>query len=138
MRSSLIYLALVGLPLVALIGIMKVGERIVPPKFVGGVWHIEADFASTCRPPSSMEITQSGIVLDLYVGDIHGDARIRGDRIASSAISLADGCAGEWQIDARVTDAENMAGHLRPLECDTCSAIAITAKRSADAELEEL
>lgn len=137
MRSSLIYLLLVGVPLAALIGVMHLGERIVPPAYVGGVWLVEADSLSGCRPPSELEIVQSGIVLDLYLGEIRSAARMKDDRIRSSPHNLANGCAGEWQIDARVVDAEHLAGSWVPVECDTCSAIAFTAEKAAGVEPEE-
>jgi hypothetical protein len=41
MRSLLLYVFLVGVPGLAIFGVLRVGERLRSPIFVGGIWNVE-------------------------------------------------------------------------------------------------
>jgi hypothetical protein len=49
MRTILIYIILVGLPIAGLYGILHIGERLEAPLFVGGAWRISDEFVQTLQ-----------------------------------------------------------------------------------------
>src|SRR5437867_885313 len=79
MRPVLLYMFLVGVPVLAVSGNLRVGERLRPPIFVGGTWNIEqtantgTDFScgdSLISPNRTvLTISQSGSHLTLMLND---------------------------------------------------------------------
>jgi len=73
------YILLVGIPLLGLLAILRAGERLTPPRYLGGAWTLEADFTSlanqACRNLFSslrqpfLSISQSGPALDLTLNN---------------------------------------------------------------------
>jgi len=61
MKSSLLYLLPVGLPVVALKGVVRLGQHITSPTYVGGLWRtIEASTTrETCNSPG-FRVDRSG------------------------------------------------------------------------------
>lgn len=45
------YLLMVGIPLLGLVGILRVGSHLTAPLSVGGRWNVEADFKSLASSP---------------------------------------------------------------------------------------
>lgn len=78
MKSVLLYLLLVGLPLLGIVGVLHVGEQLKPPAFLGGTWSIQvsreaADLASCGDLPTrfdraTLTVSQSGSSLILTLG----------------------------------------------------------------------
>jgi hypothetical protein len=77
MKSALLYLVLVGIPIVGVFGIVRLGRDLKPPISVGGVWNIEGsprpagvlpcnNFGSD---PLILTISQSGSHLALKFND---------------------------------------------------------------------
>ncbi len=76
---ALTYLGLVGIPLLALMGILRAGSHLNPPMSVGGPWNVESDFASLASAPCgtllsearqpAFEIKQSGQDLTVTLND---------------------------------------------------------------------
>lgn len=65
MKSVLIYLALVVIPVAGVIGVLRVGRNITPPPYVGGTWAVTIRSDSTCHSPTltdsvTMAVSQSG------------------------------------------------------------------------------
>lgn len=65
MKGVLIYLVLVGIPVAGVIGVLRVGRRIVPPPYVGGTWAVTIIGDTTCQAPPAgdsltMVVSQSG------------------------------------------------------------------------------
>lgn len=76
-KLVVVYLFLVGIPLLGLLAILRAGESLTPPQSVGGSWKLEADFSplanKACRDlllnvkQPFLSISQSGpsVVLTL-------------------------------------------------------------------------
>lgn len=148
MRSGLLYLVLIGIPVVALIGVIRIGERIAPPPYVGGVWRITEEAGSlpeeACRlfgaAPIDMEITQSGTVLDMDFGGappVRARARFRGGAVRAERLQGAPACADGWVLEARLDSPTHMTGSWSPAGCDTCPVRAFTATRITATETSE-
>ncbi|HEX2189634.1 MAG TPA: hypothetical protein VHG51_12080 [Longimicrobiaceae bacterium] len=98
MKPFLVYLGLVGAPLLGLLAILRAGERIVPPHHVGGRWEVAADLAAGIAricpglefPPegAAVEVSQSGARARLVLNDgarTELDAGLRGAALAGVA-----------------------------------------------------
>ncbi|HEV2175793.1 MAG TPA: hypothetical protein VGW33_01095 [Terriglobia bacterium] len=46
-----VYLGLVGVPLLGLLGVLRVGRRLAAPISVGGSWNLQADFRTLTEAP---------------------------------------------------------------------------------------
>jgi Kef-type K+ transport system membrane component KefB len=79
-RSALLtYVGLVGLPLLALVGLLRAGSTLKPPTSVGGPWNVDADFSTLSSAPCgslftdvsqpAFAITQSGQQLTLTINN---------------------------------------------------------------------
>jgi hypothetical protein len=64
MKSVLLYLLLVGIPVAGVATVLRAGRTIVPPPYVGGTWRLTMAPDSLCRvdPPDSLHmlVEQSG------------------------------------------------------------------------------
>jgi hypothetical protein len=147
MRSMLLYLVLVGAPLLGLLGILQAGERIVPPRSVGGVWELDAEsarrLAAPClslafkKEPAELVVSQSGTHLRLTFAD-----RSR----SSLAVTLGgDSLTGELKLSERATcpgatvelraqviageGHDRMLGSLRRSMCPECPVTQFEAVR---------
>src|SRR5688500_7765836 len=105
MRSLIAYLALVGLPLVGLIGVLRAGDGLEAPRSVGGVWELDPDLVRSAPPcygfsnsdlPLRMQISQSGTRAAVSFNDrleTRLSVRIEGDSIVGvGSRSGGDGC----------------------------------------------
>lgn len=149
MRSIWLYLFLVIFPLLALIGVIQVGERIVPPTFIGGVWRLTETSPNpdegACTPVRTdsdsvsrtldIEVNQSGRVLEVrFLGrpPARAQARLRGDTLVSEPLRGGTPCAPDWMLAARLEGppgAERMTGRWLPVGCETCPDRPFTATR---------
>lgn len=154
MRSVLLYVLLVGLPALAVSGVLRVGQRLQSPIFVGGSWKVERD--SSSDPHSAcghslipdravLTISQSGSKLLLrlsdedgttFAGEIH-DATITATlaRAASDASLDAQGLSGaSIQLHATVereNGLDRLLGALTVSDCPTSTVTSFRAKRQA-------
>src|SRR5262245_447819 len=78
MRSVLLYLSLVGLPIVGMVGAIHLGQGLTAPASVGGVWRVElsgpAGDIQRCNDalisePLALHINQSGRRVAISVGN---------------------------------------------------------------------
>lgn len=94
MKSLLLYLALVGLPVAGLLGILEAGSRLQAPRDVTGEWRMNAPISSSTDSepaPRTLEISQSGVYLSVTLGD--GDpmrGRLRGDTLRVVRLPVGD------------------------------------------------
>lgn len=111
MRFFLVYALLVCVPVLALLGVLRQGERLTPPISVGGEWTVEA-LEGGDDAPTRLVIEQSGPVLEVHVdGGASGRGRLVGDGIACdgpgwklAVVRLHDGrLQGTWTRGERTT-----------------------------------
>jgi hypothetical protein len=139
MRSTLVYVILVGIPVIALIGVLRIGERIPAPQYVGGKWRLEVEPSQTdaCSPPVEVEVIQSGIVLELQVEGttkLRADARLDGGVLRSQPLHGDTPCSGIWALEARLTNIDGidrLIGRWITAGCETCPSPSIRGDRIA-------
>jgi len=120
MRFVLLYAALVGLPLLGILAILRAGQNLTPPRAVAGVWKIESSLsapqAGAClaawnesdRP--QMVVSQSGPHLQVILqghSDLLMRGSIQGDTViltAMEAPDLPDVPARVLRVDAILDD----------------------------------
>src|SRR5687767_9412060 len=108
MRSVLVYLFLVGIPLAGLFGIMNVGERVVAPRPIAGNWiaverSSRAAWEPGCRTggdtdeaeqgPSDVRIVQSGARAEVFWSGLRAEefrVFLRGDTLVGKLALTAD------------------------------------------------
>lgn len=120
MRFIITYSILVGAPLVALFLILELGGSIRPPTGIGGSWQLSPGSPQD-RP--SLEVVQSGPVLELRWGDARGRGRLSGRQV--------EGRVGAWTLLATASDeAKELTGTLtRGDPADVVSFVATRARR---------
>jgi hypothetical protein len=50
-KLIVVYICLVGTPLLGLLGILRAGQHLTPPASVGGAWYLEADSGALASGP---------------------------------------------------------------------------------------
>jgi hypothetical protein len=152
MRSLLVYVFLVGIPLAGLMGILRIGERLVAPRPVAGNWIAvertsRAAWQPGCRTagdaddaeqgPSDVRIVQSGARAEITWSGVRAEkfrATLRGDTLNGKLELVGDAACpgGELTLHAVVTQVnarERITGVLTPQECPTCNSIPIDWRR---------
>ncbi|HEU4452571.1 MAG TPA: hypothetical protein VFR81_05895 [Longimicrobium sp.] len=121
MKSLLLYLAMVGLPLAGLFGILHAGSRIDAPPSVGGSWRIDAPASASTR---TIDVSQSG---EHVVVEVDG-ARLRGEVRGDSLFAAAPGrCGLRVRID-RAAEPDRLVGTMGG-SGRGCGSTAISAAR---------
>ncbi len=147
MRSISLYLVLVGAPLLGLLLILRAGERLVPPRSIGGTWELDdrsVEQLGTACPsfefrerPAVLVVAQSGTRAEVKLADRRRTSlavTLDGDSLAG-ALDLAPGrgcAAGPVAFRARVAGAagaERMTGTLGAVDCAQCPAAGFVAVR---------
>ena len=136
-KSALLYLALVGLPTLGVLGVIRLGGLITPPPAVGGTWRMEGRGAACVVPGDGVfEIVQSGEFLHVAVpGRVDLPGRlVRGTLRAEGGArdEVSPGCArGAVALRARVGQgvSERIEGTIGVPGCDGCPPEAFTAVR---------
>ena len=155
MRSVFLYLFLVGVPVLAISGVLRVGQRLRPPVFVGGTWSVErpwkTDPDSSCgyslinSERTVLTISQSGTRLLLTLNDENRttlageirDATITAAiaRLASDTSMEAQGISGaSIQLHATVereSGSDRLLGALTFDDCPTSTVTSFSAQRQA-------
>jgi hypothetical protein len=98
-KAVLLYLLLVGLPVLGVVGILRLGSRLEAPADIGGSWRAAYAPAAQLVPPCvelapegpAFDVTQSGLHAGVTLNDpsrTRLDARLRGARLWASAERL--------------------------------------------------
>jgi len=137
------YIVLVGIPVVLLIGVLRMGERIPPPPYVGGIWRLEMDAVGedSCAPPGVVEVIQSGTVLELHVDEpieMRADARLNKGILHSLPFEGESPCSGVWALEAHrrlSPGSDRLVGRWIPAGCESCPSPGFEASRVPTEEM---
>ena len=124
-KSALLYVILVGLPVLGVLGVLRVGERIVPPAAVSGQWQVERGGGTCVVPGGTFSVAQSGEFLHLSIpGRADLPARLRDGVLSASGGArdgISPGCGqSPVRIRARVGSGERMEGSAGVPGCAGC------------------
>ena len=134
MKSVVIYLILVGIPIAGVIGILRVGQRLTPPPYVGGTWAVTIRPDSGCHPTApndsvTMVVSQSGPHIAVSFDNdslpkLSGRAYGRYFRVAGSS--------GQVDLHAAVKRGEDrMRGFLIGIPCAAARKTMVNGTRVA-------
>lgn len=150
MRSILLYLALVGLPILGVLAILRLGEEIEAPPHLGGVWSASLAPAAQLVPPcvelahdsTVFRIAQSGIHVSIVLNDAARtriESRLVADRLWGRNERLPTlGTARNACPDASLELAAEvvahgrdsiLVGHLWAGGCAACEPVSFRARR---------
>lgn len=159
-KLLVVYLFLVGIPLVGLLAILRAGERLTPPQSVGGSWKLEADFSSlankACRDLLSnvkqpfLSISQSGPSVALALNNAQRTTlpgTLRNSSIsagvepttgpADNAADCIDTRAIRLQADiAKEAGQRILIGTLSIAGCPSCTPVPFRAQRQSSSSSE--
>lgn len=117
-RFAALYAVLVGVPVLALFGILRLGAGIEPPLSVGGTWRVAAVDGGALPEilggagVATFAIAQSGGRLDVTLGSGTQPASGRIDGRRLWAEHRRDG-AVRWRLDANLTGADTLTGEWK-------------------------
>ena len=144
------YILLVGLPLLGLAGVLKVGRGISAPTSIDGTWKLDADTSVLAAQPcgktissllsSSLVISQSGKTLVLTSNSASKTTAmgtLQGKDIAASfatAASSTPGCGTDSRISLAAvvdpkSDPRTLSGTLLASDCASCGSVPFHAVR---------
>jgi hypothetical protein len=150
------YILLVGLPLLGLAAVLRVGRSISPPISIDGNWRIEADASRLSTQPcgktlssfanGSLGISQSGKTLVLTFDNASRTSAmgsLDGNVIKVSSVPLRDSagdpaCGGNQSptltatVDAK-TEPKSLTGTLSVSGCASCAPVTFRAVRQPKA-----
>jgi len=146
-RIGLAYLLLVGLPVILMVGTLRVGRRIAAPFSIGGSWAVtldpvaQLDGCAGWRPDRReliAEVSQSGTSVAITLNDSRKtvlNSTLSYRRIiGSSAPVRIAGCQDmRLVIDANVASevmGRSLAGRFLLADCPGCGSIPFRASRS--------
>ena len=152
MRSVLWYIALVGIPVVAILGILRLGERLVAPRAAHGLYSVAFDSTGSGRCLSALvadhekrlSVAQSGPKLDVTFGPLELFGTIQGERINAatatkdSALLRAANCltgdsiALSGALPTRGASDTHWVGNFLFPGCTTCPSVPFRATRLPD------
>lgn len=102
LRTALIYVALVGLPVAGLVAVLQAGKRLEAPPALRGTWRVEEGAACGVRQGDTFEVVQSGqfVVVSLD-GRPPMDGRLRDGvlRARGGARSASTPGCGQGQLE---------------------------------------
>lgn len=152
-KLLIVYLCLVGIPLLGLLAILRAGERLTPPTSLGGSWKLEADFTSlasqACRDllfgikQPFLIISQSGPSIALTLnnsertilpGTVENGSLFAGSTPANDDGPISADCVDPHAIRVRAEIAKE-AGHriligtLTIAGCEPCVPVPFRAER---------
>jgi len=132
MRSTLVYLLLVGAPLVGLSWILRWGQDLAPPPALGGPWALDDGALVPCLGLAGPQLTieQSGQFLMLGLAETRIAARLHEHAFETFATARAGTCEGtrlriHGEVDPR---AETIAGWVDGA-CPSCASVPFSARR---------
>lgn len=159
-RRALIltYVALVGIPLLALLGVLRAGAHLTPPMSITGPWSMDADLNSPPNTPCgallkivrqpAFEIGQSGRVLTLTLnngqrtalaGTLDGATLVAASSGKTRTTGESSECVDSQQIRIAATieregEPRSMRGTVSLSNCAGCQPIAFRAVRQSAQE----
>jgi hypothetical protein len=120
-KLLLTYVVLVGFPLLILLAILRIGDRLTPPQSLAGAWKLEADFSAlasrTCRDLFSgvkqpfFNVSQSGPSLALTLNNAQSTT-LPGTLQDSHVV------AGSWPADPPAGSAACLDAHAIQVRAD--------------------
>jgi hypothetical protein len=146
MKTVLIYVLLVGAPLLGLLGILRAGERIVPPRHVGGEWAVEPALAAALLAACpdlvfpaagpTLDVSQSGTRAVVTLNDSAAttlDARLDGVALAAATGEGSPACGGRGlRLAATLREdpgPPRLDGALTVPGCPSCAPVPLRAAR---------
>ncbi len=154
MRPVLWYVALVGLPVAATLGILRLGERLEPPRAAHGEYSVAFDSAGSGHCLSALvadgetrlSIAQSGPKLDIafgpveLLGSIDGDSVYTAGPTENNALLRAASCltvdtiAVSATLPPKGSSDTSLHGRFLFPGCGTCPGVPFLATRLLDRE----
>jgi hypothetical protein len=132
-KSVLTYLAMVGIPVAGLLGILDYGAELTAPPAITGGWQVEGSLTSCLlAQPSELAFQQSGRFLQVSLGAASGDARLDGDELRAHVVEPNGPCTSvelEGSFDAT---SERFVGQATGSGCDACRGIDFVALRAEE------
>lgn len=146
MKTILIYVLLVGAPLLGLLGILRAGERIVPPRHVGGEWAAGPALAAALRAACpdlvfpaagpTLDVSQSGTRAVVTLNDSAAtplEARLDGDALAAATEEGSAACGGRGLRLAATLHQDpsplRLDGVVTVPGCPSCAPVPLRAAR---------
>lgn len=151
-KSVLLYIALVGLPVLGVLGILRLGSGLSAPPHLAGVWRAGLGPATQLVPPCvelahdapAFHLSQSGVTVDLTLNDAARTrigARLDGTRLWGQADRLPllgtarSACPGaSLELAAEVVEdggTSTLVGHLWAGACAACEPVSFRAERAS-------
>jgi hypothetical protein len=134
MKTVLLYLGLVGLPLLGVLGILQVGRGLTAPPAFGGTWRLAAAASEDgCTLPAApLHVAQSGWRAQVALGATAVQADVDGRALRTREAVAAHGgpCRG-WHVEAEGQGApvpDALVGRLVPEGC-ACAPVPFRALR---------
>ncbi|HEY8144164.1 MAG TPA: hypothetical protein VIG06_15870 [Kofleriaceae bacterium] len=146
LKTTVIYVCLVGPPFAGLIGIIHVGKRITPPRSIGGEWQLDdvsrQEAAEPCHgivfeKQPTVKVSQSGLRAEVLFADkakTKLGVEIEDDRIHGSGGMATTSCDQPVTLEARLdrTGGEpRIVGTLERRGCSGCPVAHLRAARPA-------
>ena len=135
MRSVVLYFLLVGVPVLGVLGMLRLGERIVATPAVGGTWQVEGG-ALCAVPERTFRVEQSGTFLRVLLpGRVGLPARLARGMLSADGGARSDispGCRnGDVRLRARVGAGvpDRIEGMVGVPGCAGCPMAAFAAVR---------
>lgn len=152
MRPVLWYVVLVGIPVAAMLGILRLGERLVAPRAAHGQYSVAFDStgaghclsALVADQEKRLNIAQSGPKLDVTFGPVQLFGTIDGDSIYAAAPTkdnallraasclTVDTVAVSAALPARGASETHLVGSFLFPGCTTCPSVPFRATRLPD------
>jgi hypothetical protein len=140
------YILLVGLPLLALAGVLRSGRSLSAPLSVDGTWKIDVDAKSIASNPCTaallstpLAISQSGKSLVVSVGESKTESgTIEGTTLTAAFAPGADpvpaGCNSDQSLTLTAVvnpkaQPRSLAGSLSVVGCESCAPVEFRAVR---------
>ena len=144
MKSALLYIVLVGLPVLGVLGVLRLGERIVPPTAIGGEWRVEGGGRTCVVPGGRFRIEQSGEFVHVVIpGRTDVPGRLRGgvlNAAGGARDETSPGC-GQSAVRIRVRVGTGIADRIEGTAgvpgCAGCPLAAFAAVRVSESGVEE-
>ena len=156
MKIILLYVTLVGVLLVVLLGILRIGEKLNAPINVSGKWEINDDFvkiiSESCTPLTfhkekpRLIVEQSGIYLKAKFNDENKtemSGKLENNKMVFSQIIQANRdsaktCGNSLNAELSVnviqseTDQDELSGEWHTPNCTTCGQIKFSAVKDQE------
>lgn len=148
MKSIVMYLLLVGIPVLLVIGVLQFGSSLTPPISVGGVWNVEvpAQTANLCgitafhSDQPALTISQSGSNLQLtfndeaktslsgVLEDTNGTSGDRSQATITARVSNSQELTLRATVD-RASTPNRLRAELNAAGCPSGAVVSFTATR---------